>query len=165
MENFPQRKQLRLRNYDYAQAGYYFVTLCAKDKVNLFGKIIAGDAEEPVLPNKMQENHIGKIVIECWNRINEIYDNVKTDAFCLMPNHMHGIIVITETGGQGRPPLRKIIQRFKSVTSRMCFRYKYTTIWQRNYYEHVICNEHELQKTREYIIGNPAKWHEDKYYV
>ena len=120
----------------------------------------------------MQTNQIGEIVCDCWNKINEIYENVKTDVFCLMPNHIHGIIVIGETGGhitgtggQGRPPLHKIIQGFKSVSTRMCFKYQYTIIWQRGYHEHIIRNEHELQEIREYIINNPVKWQEDKYFV
>ena len=101
---------------------------------------------------------------ECWNRINDIYDNVKTDAFCLMPNHIHGIIVIAE-GGQGRPPLPKIIQGFKSVTTRMCFKYDLKTIWQRNYYEHIIRSEQEYQEICKYIDNNPMTWAEDKYYI
>ncbi len=113
----------------------------------------------------MVPNEIGKIVNECWKKTNEIYRNVKTDAFCLMPNHFHGIVAIGEAGGQSRPPLQKIIQGFKSVTTRMCFVYGHSTIWQRGYYEHIIRNEHELQKIREYNMNNPAKWQEDECFV
>ncbi len=106
------------------------------------------------------------------NKIPIIFPDVSVDHSIIMPNHLHLIIIIKakipNTGGHGDPPLRDIIGRFKSFTT---FEYnqvnktKVKSLWQRNYYEHVIRNEHELQKTREYIIGNPAKWHDDKYYV
>lgn len=161
MDKLPQRKSIRLKDYDYSQAGYYFVTICTKDRMEMLGKMVGAD--DPVCPQSvMQANEIGKIVIECWNKINDVYDNVRTDAFCLMPNHIHGIIVIE--GGQSRPPLPKIIQGFKSVTSRMCFKYNIKTIWQSNYYDHIIRNEQEYQAIVKYIEENPLKWAEDKYY-
>ena len=67
-------------------------------------------------------------------------------------------------GGQRRPPLQKIIQGFKSVTTRECYKYGYKQIWQRKYYEHIIRNEKEYYKIIEYIRTNPLKWEEDKYY-
>ena len=163
MDKLPRRKNIRLKNYDYSKAGYYFVTICTKDRQGLFGEIVAADdsVRQPV----MRANKIGKIIYECWSKINEIYDNVRTDAFCLMPNHIHGIIVISEKGGQGRPPLPKIIQGFKSVTTRMCFKYNYKAIWQHNYYERIIRNENEYRKILQYIETNLIKWEVDKYYI
>lgn len=163
MDKLPQRKNIRLKNYDYSQAGYYFITICTNDKSAMFGEIVEAD-DTISEPPTMRANEIGKIVHECWNRINDIYDNVRTDAFCLMPNHIHGIIVISE-GGQGGPTLSKIIQSYKSVTARMCFKYNIKTIWQRNYYGHIIRNELEYQKIYEYIETNPLKWADDKYYI
>jgi REP element-mobilizing transposase RayT len=163
MDKLPIRKSIRLKEYDYSQAGYYFITICTVGRLGLFGQIVGAD--DPVCPKPvMTTNEIGKIVVDCWNRINDIYDNVTTDAFCIMPNHIHGIIVINE-GGQGRPPLHKIIQGFKSVTARLCFKYNISTIWQKNYYEHIIRNEQEYLKICEYIEWNPLKWIEDEYYV
>ncbi|MBB6218761.1 REP element-mobilizing transposase RayT [Anaerosolibacter carboniphilus] len=159
----PKRKSIRLKDYDYGQAGYYFVTVCTVNRNSLFGKIVGVD--DPVHPPLMQKNQIGEIVFECWNRINRIYPNVVTDEFCLMPNHIHGIVLISEMVGQGRPTLQKIMQGFKSVTTRMCFKYGYRNIWQKSYYEHVIRNEQELNEIREYIINNPIKWREDKYFI
>lgn len=163
LSKLPQRKIIRLKDYDYSQAGYYFITICSKDRLRLFGEIVGAD--DPVcLQPVMKENEIGKIAYECWNKINDIYDNVRTDAFCLMPNHIHGIIVISEDG-QGRPPLPKIIQGYKSVTTRMCFKYNIETIWQRNYYDHIIRNEQEYQEIWQYIESNPLKWEEDKCFI
>ena len=163
MNKLPRRKDIRLKNYDYSQEGYYFITICAKDRKELFGKIVGADA--PVCPQPvMKANEIGKIACECWNKINDVYNNVRTDCFCLMPNHIHGIIVISG-GGQGRPPLHKIIQGYKSVSTRMCFKYDIKNIWQRNYYEHIIHNEMEYQRISKYIENNPWKWINDRYYI
>lgn len=115
MDNLRRRKQLRLKDYDYSQAGYYFITICTKDRLNLFGKIVGAD--DPVRLPVMDLNEIGQIVCECWGKTNEIYNNVKTDSYCIMPNHIHGIILIGEAGGQSHPPLQKIIKGFKSVTT------------------------------------------------
>ncbi len=158
------RKDIRLKNYDYSQAGYYFITICAKDRQKIFGEIIV-EADDPVCPKtSMKVNNIGNIVIDCWSKINDLYENVKIGAVCLMPNHIHGIIIITE-GGQSRPPLQKIIQGYKSISTRLCFKYNMRTVWQRNYYDRVIRNEKEYLKVLEYIENNPIKWIEDKYFI
>ncbi len=156
------RKNIRLNEYDYSQAGYYFVTICTKDRLRILGEIVGAD--DPVCPKaEMRLSEIGNIVEKCWYKINDIYEGVQTDIFCIMPNHIHGIIVIS-TGGQGRPPLHKIIQGFKSFTTRMCFNHNMKTIWQRNYYERVIRNDQEYQKICEYIETNPLKWADDEYF-
>ena len=164
MNDLPRRRQLRLKDYDYSQPGYYFITICAEGKTKYFWLELKG-VDDPAHPFQMQSNKIGDIVCECWNKINELYDGIKTDSFCLMPNHIHGIIVIENAGGQGRPPLQKIIQGFKSVTTRMCFKYNFQTIWQRGYYEHIIRAEEESYKIKEYIENNALKWQDDKYYI
>jgi len=163
MGQLPQRKNIRLKNYDYSTPGYYFITICTKDRMGLFGDIVI-EQDAPTLSGKMDISDVGKIVCECWIKINELYDNVTTDLFCIMPNHIHGIIIISETDGES-PTLAKIIQGFKSVTSRMCFKYNYKTIWQANYYEHIIRNQEEYEKICEYIQTNAMKWEEDKYYI
>ena len=163
MNDLSQRKQIRLKDYGYSQPGYYFITICAKDKQSIFGDIT--EVNDLIQPFQMQSSKIGEIVCKCWNKINELYEGIKTDSFCLMPNHIHGIIVIYRTGGQGRPPLPRIIQGFKSVTTRMCLKFDYQAVWQRGYYEHIIRNEEELYKIREYIKNNILKWKDDKYYV
>ena len=179
MDKLPQRKNVRLKNYDYSQAGYYFVTICTKDKQGLFGHIAVGD-DDSVIPDAPRQpridrvvdpyaattpNEIGNIILECWNKINDLYDNVTTDSFCLMPNHIHGIIIISERSGGESPSLSKIIQGFKSVSTRMCFKYDHKTIWQRNYHEHVIRDQEDYERINEYIETNPMKWKEDKYYM
>ena len=185
MDNLPQRKQLRLKNYDYSQAGYYFVTICTKDRKNILCEFVGNDAL--VVPSAM-----GEKTINCWNNISRLNENIKTDLFCLMPNHIHGIIFIVgndalivpdnndsniviekkygfetiERGGHSS--LQGIIRDFKSISTRYYNKMVdiplKNTLWQKSFYEHIIRNENELQKIREYIKNNPAKWHEDKYF-
>lgn len=81
--NPPRRRAMRLRGYDYSQPGAYFVTICAQHRKCLFGTIIDG---------KMQLNEIGKIVVECWNRISQHFPSVELGEYVIMPNHTHGII-------------------------------------------------------------------------
>lgn len=162
MEKLSQRKNIRLKEYDYSQAGYYFITICTKNRIPLFGEIVVAD--DPVRQSVMKANEIGRMIYQCWNKTNEIYKNVRTDVFCLMPNHIHGIIIISEKNGQSHPSLSKIIQGFKSVTTRLCFKYNHKTLWQRNYYDRIIRNQEEYEKIYEYIETNPLKWKEDEYY-
>ena len=162
MSELPKRKIIRLQNYDYGQNGAYFITICTKDRQNFLGSIVGTD--DPVRPFEIDKSKIGVIVEDCWNTINTAHENVKTDAFCIMPNHIHGIILINNAVGQSRPTLQKIIQGFKSITTRLCFPLGYKTIWQHSYYDHVIRNEEDYLQIWQYIEENPAKWAEDKYY-
>ncbi len=194
MENLPQRKEIRLSEYDYLQNGYYFVTVCTRDKQPIFWKPVGADdpvhpettpppvvgADDPVRPCQdgtppEMLSPIGKIVKQCWEEINTIYPNVRTDYYVIMPDHFHGIIVIDTPPVVGaddpvRPPtyrkanakancpsLPKIMQGFKSVTTRQCFQYGYRQIWQRGYYEHIIRNYDDYINTARYILNNPQK--------
>ena len=163
-----QRHSIRLRDYDYSQAGAYFVTICTQDKKHLFGEIINGE---------MRLNDSGKIVKEEWLRSSEIRKEMTLDEWVIMPNHLHGIVVINDqttnqstlVGAHGRAPLlhrqprslSSFIAGFKSVTTKringLCH-IPANPVWQRNYYEHVIRDERELFKMRQYTQENPLKW-------
>jgi REP element-mobilizing transposase RayT len=120
-------------------------------------------------------NEYGKIVQRCWLEIPQHFPNVRLDEFIIMPNHIHGIIVINnDVGVQNFEPLQnkyqKIIPRsigsivrgFKiGVTKWFRENTNIYTVWQRNYYEHIIRNEKELNEIRKYIINNPLKWELD----
>lgn len=179
--NLPKRKDLRLKAYDYSQAGYYFVTICTENKQHLFGEIDDGI---------MKLNDAGKMVEDWINKLHGRYENAVLDEFAIMPNHIHIIMVIVgadpcvsppsgippktsdSTGTHMGVPLHRIIQWVKTMTTNDYIKgvksgqYKpfNKQIWQRNYYEHVIRNDKELQEIREYIVNNPAKWELDKYY-
>ncbi len=160
------RRSIRLKNYDYSQGGAYFVTICTFNKECLLGNIL--DA-------KVQLSEIGKVVADYWRWLGQQYDYIYLDEWILMPNHLHGIIVITgqckggartaPTKGDKRKPLGRLIGAFKTVSAKRINDMRKSVaapVWQRNYYEHIIRNEMKLNSIREYIVNNPFKWDEDE---
>ena len=171
------RRSLRLEGYDYRRQGVYFVTVCANRNAKLFGRIDDG---------VMIRNAIGDIINDEWWKTAELRPNVKLDAFVIMPNHIHGIIVISDDGSQAtsqhasvdvpKPASRylqsgslgAIVGRFKGKVSRRVHDLptcRDLLVWQRNFYDHIIRNEKSLQAIREYIMTNPGRWTEDSYYT
>ncbi|MDR3181162.1 MAG: transposase [Prevotellaceae bacterium] len=152
------RRSIRLKGYDYSQAGLYLVTICCQNRVCHFGKIENGG---------MILNNIGKISQQCWLEIPKHFPDAKLHEYVVMPNHIHGIIELV--GAKNFSPLRphgtsrtigSIIRGFKiGVTKQLG-----VSIWQRNYYEHVIRNERSHQNISNYVVNNPAKWQNDKFY-
>jgi putative transposase len=159
---YPQRRSLRLSNYDYSWQGAYFVTICTCDKVSLFGRIVKG---------KMDLNSFGTIVERVWKEIPGHYPGVNNELFIVMPNHVHGIIAIHDierAGSKPAPtqkyPLSEIVRAFKTYSSRSINtirNIKGISVWQRNYYEHIIRNENDYREIGNYIINNPTKWETD----
>ncbi len=142
----------------------YFVTVCTNNHHFLFGHI----AED-----RMILNNAGRFVNKCWLEIPEHFPHVALDEFIIMPNHIHGIIIINDinVGANNYSPLQinqfrspsktigSMIRGFKiGVTKWFRKNTNVYNIWQRNYYEHIIRNERKLNKIREYIISNPVKW-------
>ncbi|MBV6420025.1 MAG: hypothetical protein DAHOPDDO_01251 [Ignavibacteriaceae bacterium] len=188
-ENRPQRKNNRLKEYDYSFPGWYYVTICTFNRINLFGKIADG---------KMVLNEDGKIVEEEWLQTKEIRKNVDLDYYIIMPNHLHGIIIIEQSfedviikgRGELNSPekidsgriqyaptndtfispshtLGAIVRGFKSSVTKKIRELSGNSelrIWQRNYYEHIIRNDNDLHRIRTYIQNNPLKWELDEYY-
>lgn len=164
------RKSIRLRGYDYSHAGAYFVTVVAYQRECLFGEIVNGE---------MKLNDFGIIADECWRAIPEHFPNVELGAHIIMPNHAHGIIVIHDIDDIGRGTIYRdptieqfgkptvgslptIIRTDKAAVTRQIGReHNATGIWQRNYYEHIIRNEHEMDNIWRYIEANPSIWLDD----
>ncbi len=192
----PRRRATRLRDYDYGQTGGYFVTICAQDQECLFGRIIGG---------RLQLSEIGKIVAKCWNRIPKHFLSVELDVCVVMPNHIHGIIVlgtraarfprpstrsqpdrrgeVASPGPQNStgsvpspsspkrtdeapsPTLGQVVAYFKYQSTKSINQHRDTPgtrIWQRNYYDHVIRDDRDLQRIRQYITDNPMQWELDQ---
>ncbi|MTI80236.1 MAG: transposase [Firmicutes bacterium] len=166
MDNLPQRKKIRLKGFDYSQAGYYFVTICTHNRRKLLSNIVGGGFHAAP---QAKLTLIGKEIVKTLEHIND-YPNVKIDQYVIMPNHIHFIVILQSfrPGGRGNPPLHKVVGQLKSYTNKMyneINRSKNLLLWQRNYYDRIIRDERELQDIREYIETNPLKWHEDKYFV
>ena len=166
--NAHNRRSIRLSGYDYRQAGAYFITVCTHNRTMLFGDVVN---------DEMRLSEAGRIAEEIWQEIPDHFGNVVIDAFVVMPNHIHGIIVIMDdhvgarhasplhrTRQPSQPTLGTIVGSYKSAVSKQINKHRSTPgapVWQRNYYEHIIRNEAALHNVRHYIVNNPAKWADD----
>ena len=162
------RRSIRLKHYDYSQKGAYFITICTRNREIIF-----------------DHNSIKNMIKKWWEKLPNKFHNVEIDEFIVMPNHIHGIIFIVgvvvvgadpcvcpneKLGEHTGSPLHKIVQWFKTMTTNeyinnvKMFGWKSFDgkLWQRNYYEHIIRNEKELDVVRKYIINNPLQWDFDK---
>ena len=157
-DNMETRKQNRLIEYDYSQDGYYFITICTAERRKLLCDISVG--ANCVRP-KTVLTEIGKIVDENILRLNGVYETVRVDKYVVMPNHIHVILVIQNGRTQFAPTISRIMKQLKGkITKQVGF-----CIWQKSFYDHVIRDEKDYLRIREYIENNPAKWAEDKYYI
>jgi len=157
---FYNRKHMRLKDYDYGLAGVYFITICTKDRKNLFWRDLTplNIYSHP----DIKLNKYGGIVKEVWLNSEKVYDDVMLDAYAIMPNHFHGIIV-KEKGG--KRTIGNIIGQFKSIVVKKIHEYDpHLEVWQRDYNEHVL-REKEAGKIQYYVINNPYKFSDDKYYI
>ena len=169
----------RLPNYDYSSNGYYFVTICIHKKFCYFGQIVK---------SQMQLSQVGKIAQKHWQEIPQHFDGVYIDEYVIMPNHVHGIVIINNpcrdvacyvstNDNDGASPtmsqlspksgsLSAIIRSYKSSVTRWCRQNCDDDFcWQPRFYEHIIRDETALNNIRRYIINNPAKWSEDTNYT
>lgn len=148
-KNLPTRKEIRLKDYDYSNENMYFITICIKDRLEILGKIIEENDIELT-----KEGNIAKYNI---NEIEKIYDNVIIDEYIIMPNHIHILLLINHKNGT---TISTIIKHYKANVSREIT----YSIWQKSFYEHIIRNEKEYLKIKEYIRNNIINWKNDKYF-
>jgi putative transposase len=177
------RRSIRLQQYDYGQYGFYFITVCTHNRFCLFGAI-----EHDVMRFTVQ----GEIAAACWMAIPDHFLHIELDEWIVMPNHVHGILRVGDCGGTGRgtacrapttamevAPIEKfgvpvsgsiptVIRSFKSAVTKGINDLSQSSarcvVWQRNYWEHLIRDEGELQRIREYIRNNPLHWAIDQLY-
>jgi REP element-mobilizing transposase RayT len=142
------RQHIRLAGYDYSRVGAYFVTLCAVDRKRLFGEIVA---------DEMRLSQIGSVVVSSWGEIPKHFPNVTPDEFVVMPNHLHGILLLGDVEAGHARLLPVIVGSFKSAVSRLAG----FPIWQRSYWDRIIRSEAELNQARRYIEENPFRWSTD----
>jgi len=157
-----ERKPNRFKDFDYSQDGYYFVTICTRARKDFFGDIKEG---------KIGLNRYGEIVNQCWRDLARHYPNCSLDSFAIMPNHVHGIIVIDngDLVGNGLKPfptrgLSEIIRGFKTFSSRKIneeIKIDNKFRWQKSFHDHIIRNDKSLENLMQYIMYNPLKWELD----
>ena len=152
------RKPTRLKGYDYSQNGAYFVTICTHDKECILSDIIVGEGLCALPKNILKP--IGKEVEKSIRYINENFDGAKIDKYVIMPNHIHLIVILNNSGGHGNPPLQNIIGQLKSYTTKQFG----SILWQRSFHDHIIRGEKDYQKIWEYIDTNVIRWEKDCFY-
>ncbi len=164
------RRSIRVKGYDYSQAGAYFITMCVRERECLLGEVVDG---------KVQPSGIGAVVEACWRDLPRHYAHVDLGEFVIMPNHVHGIIILTSDVGDNvgagfkpaptkRHGLTEVVRAFKTFSTRRINVLRETPglqLWQRNYYERIIRDEAELGRISQYIVDNPARWLEDEYHA
>jgi REP element-mobilizing transposase RayT len=179
------RRSIRLRGYNYSQEGLYFVTTCTQNRECLFGEITDGE---------MRLNEIGRMIEKWCTELSHKFQNIILDAYIIMPNHFHTIIVNVGSpaavgadlrvcpdilgecehtlGEHTGSPLHAIVQWFKTMTTNEYIRGVKTLgwqpfnkrVWQRNYYEHIIRDHNDYARIAGYIADNPANWANDDLY-
>ena len=162
------RHSIRMKEYDYSSPGAYFVTVVTNSHKCIFGKLI---------DNEMHLYDLGKIAQECWLQLPDHFFDIEVEPFVVMPNHLHGIIIIHENDRRGtiyRAPttekfgqpavgsISTIMRTYKAAVSRLATRkLGMVKIWQRNYYEHIVRNQSDLESIANYILNNPSHWSDD----
>ena len=183
------RKSIRLKGYDYSQAGLYFITICCQNRVHLFGNVIN---------KQMILNDAGKMIEKWFNELQNKFPDIKCHEMVVMPNHIHFIIenigsvgadlcvcpndsnfpktekrVSEILGEHAGSPLHRVLQWFKTMSTNEYIRGVKNNnwipfdgkLWQRNYWEHIIRNDQSYQKISDYIINNPSKWNDDTLFT
>jgi REP-associated tyrosine transposase len=161
------RRSIRLQNFDYGSYGAYFVTLVTRDRKCVFGNIVDG---------QMRLNRWGQTASDEWKKSAEIRNEIELDVFVIMPNHVHGIIVIANASkrptsrsplhsGPTKRSLGSFVGGFKAAVTKRIRELRGeadTLVWQRNYFEHIIRNDESLLRLRQYILDNPVRWEFDR---
>ena len=166
------RRSIRLNGYDYSSPGAYFVTVVTWHRANLFVEGLDGE---------MKLNRYGHMVVNAWEWLQEQHPYVNLDPYVVMPNHFHGIIHLVDIGdgsrGGSRPATTKNINKktlgqligaFKTTSAKQINLLRSTLgmpVWQRNYYEHIIRDQVELDDIAKYIDANPGNWVDDSEYI
>ncbi len=162
---FPKRKSTRLKDYDYSQDGYYFITICTKDKQKLLCDIVGTGILDG---SQIELTEYGRIANRQLEIMTDFYDDIKIDKYVIMPNHIHLLIKIirSDDGPSGTPvPTNSKISNFVGTFKRLCNKQYGKNIWQYRSYDHIIRGEEDYREIWQYIDSNPARWKEDKFYI
>ena len=173
---YKNRKSPRLKHWDYSSNAAYFITICTRDREHYFGKVQNG---------KMQVSPAGAIAFVLWFEIKNHAENIELGEFVVMPNHVHGILLLNGIGGDGRDvacnvptvpsatmaaispksnSVSSIIRSYKSAVTKHCNRLELPMAWQSRYHDHIIRDDKSFQRISEYIKNNPSKWQEDEFH-
>ena len=170
-KNFPKRKSIRLRNYDYSSAGVYFITICTKDRKNYFwqpkeiySKFIVNNI---IRPYKIPLSKYGRIAERKLLNIPRIYKRISVSSFVIMPNHIHMLLTVgfnqkynnstVLSVTQDKASITRVVKQFKGAVSKEVG----FSVWQKSFYDHIVRSEKDLAKMWQYIKSNPLLWEDD----
>ena len=174
----------RLQNWDYGWNGIYYITICTEGRDNYFGKILNG---------MMELSEIGQLAHKFWFKIPDHFPFVLLDSFVVMPNHIHGILILDKNEGmedshdftvdqdlnsevnfitpgqqrfrnQGKNSVSSIVGSYKSAVTKLAHQINSSFGWQARFYDHIVQSDQEFNMIRQYIDDNPANWGKDKYF-
>jgi putative transposase len=162
--NVHYRRSIRLKGYDYAQAGAYFVTMCTQDRACLLGDVVG---------EEVRLSDAGSMIQAVWDGLPNRFPGMELDAFVVMPNHVHGIATFVGAGlappaekgaASSAPTLGNVVRAFKSLSAIHVNRLlrRSGPLWQRGYFDHVVRDDRDLERIREYIATNPLRWALDR---
>jgi REP element-mobilizing transposase RayT len=162
MKKSPTRKPNRLRGYDYSQNGAYFITICTKNRAELFGEINVGAA---ICRPTIQLSNAGKMVDESIRKIPQIYSCASIEAYVIMPNHVHLILSLNQTNGRqvAAPTTVSVCDIIANMKRAVSIHIGFSP-WQKSYHDHIIRNEQDYNRIAEYIANNPTKWQNDCFH-
>ena len=154
MNEVPKRKPIRIENYDYSTPGAYFITVCTANREKIFWSDRRGELCSPA---NVPLSDIGMIVNNEIQKLNTVYDSVRVDKYCIMPDHIHMILII-DSDENGRtqfaPTISRVIKQFKGSITKQVGR----SIWQKSFYDHGIRNQQDYNEICQYIENNPLKY-------
>ncbi len=158
------RKHPRLKEYDYSQAGVYFITVCVKNRSPVLSSVVGRGA---LTPPQVMLSQWGSILDKYIRNIDTVYENTSVDKYVIMPNHFHMLLRLhpldNKNGGlkAARPTVETIVRSLKTMVTREIGH----SIWQTSFHEHIIRDEQDYLTRWNYIDSNPHKWAEDEYYT
>lgn len=165
--DYANRKGLRLPGYDYSRAGGYFITVCTHKRSCILSRVLSGNENRR---SQIELTNLGRIAEEVLLQLEKQY-NILVPSWVIMPNHIHLILVIENSGGKTRVSAGQFVGAFKSIVfnqwKKECDRCGMASgkLWQRDFYDHIIRNEADFLEKLKYIDENPDKWSMDNLYI
>ena len=164
----PNRKTIRVQNYDYNTTAVYFLTICTQNRRCLLSRVVGtGVLDGP----SIELTDYGKIADKCINQLDHFYDHISVERYVIMPNHIHLLLWVKNAGSQNGPsrtPVptvqNSVVSRFVSTFKRFCNKEYGENIWQRGSYDHIIRDKQDYETRAKYIHENPMVWYYDELY-
>ena len=162
-KELPQRKPIRLKNFDYSNRGAYFITICTQNRRQILSRVVGGDVLGA--PRNVELLPYGVIADKYINQLNDFYDNIEIVRYVIMPNHIHIMLIVLDDGSpRTSTPTRQtsVVSHFVSTLKRFCNKEYGENIWQRHFNDHIIRNYEDYEEHLRYIAKNPLFWDQDE---